>query len=380
MSAVVPESGTRLPRVLLGILRCPITHLPLTHLDAETLEGLNAQITNKQLHFAGGQTVPSQIEEALVSQDGQFAYIVDCGIPIMLGVMAIALKTQAVQKIRDEVQLNWTFYQDYAWKKSDDGEYLGEIAFYDNRPPAKWYLEYSHQRVGQHLPPQGQLLLDVASGPVSHPALVAYSQGYTYRVCVDISLTALREAQRALGSKALCVLADATNLPFVNGVMDAAISLHTLYHIPADAQAGTVNEFLRTVKNGGKLVLVYCWGNDSLVWHLTRRLDRVRFRLRKLLSLNRATSSNDQLPNTMPPFYMHCAPYKWFRQQKWDAPYTLSIWTWASVDALFLQRYIRSGWLGWLTLKLIVWFENHFVRLAGRIGSYPMMVFDKTIG
>jgi len=65
-----------------------------------------------------------------------------------------------------------------------------------------------HLRVNRHLAQHGNCLLDAGSGPVQWPEYLTYSEGYRYRVCADISITALKAARHKLLQRGLYVVAD----------------------------------------------------------------------------------------------------------------------------------------------------------------------------
>lgn len=69
---------------LLDILVCPTTGSALSLLDAHALEQINLKISNKQLRYGDGSTVEQALEAGLITSDGNTAYRVDDGIPVML--------------------------------------------------------------------------------------------------------------------------------------------------------------------------------------------------------------------------------------------------------------------------------------------------------
>ena len=81
-------------------------------------------------------------------------------------------------------------------------------------------------------------------GPIQYPEYLTYSQGYSYRVCVDISIVALQEARKRIGSRGLYVVADVANLPFRPDVFDGVVSLHTLHHLPPQDHGRAYGELL----------------------------------------------------------------------------------------------------------------------------------------
>ncbi len=64
-------------------------------------------------------------------------------------------------------------------------------------PVARDYIHRCHLRVNRYIASHGDFLLDAGSGPVQWPEYLTYSEGYRFRVCLDISITALKEARTA---------------------------------------------------------------------------------------------------------------------------------------------------------------------------------------
>src|SRR3989304_2617065 len=93
------------------------------------------------------------------------------------------------------------FYDQVGWQAISKGVYQN-ATYEDLRPVSREYIHKCHLRVNRHLRPRGKFLLDAGSGPIQYPEYLTYSQGYRYRVCVDISAVALQEARKALGVRA----------------------------------------------------------------------------------------------------------------------------------------------------------------------------------
>src|SRR5512142_3148402 len=121
------------------------------------------------------------------------------------------------QQVRD-------FYNQVGWKEVGEGVYQN-ARYEDLRPVSREYIHNCHLRVGRHLARRGRFLLDAGSGPVQWPEYLTYSKDFDYRVCVDISITALRQARTTLGQRGLYVVADIANLPFAPDVFDGAVSM-----------------------------------------------------------------------------------------------------------------------------------------------------------
>src|SRR5574342_126689 len=117
------------------------------------------------------------------------------------------------------------FYDQIGWSQIGEGLYQNS-RYEDLRPVVREYIHKCHLRVNRHLDATGELLLDAGSGPVQWPEYLTYSQGYRYRVCVDISITALRQARLRLKERGLYIVADIADLPFVPDSFDGAVSMH----------------------------------------------------------------------------------------------------------------------------------------------------------
>jgi uncharacterized protein YbaR (Trm112 family) len=220
--------------VLCEIVRCPLTSRPLQPVEHSELGALNAQIASGSMHQADGAPVDQLLSQALRTPDGQLAYRCDGGILALLPQLALRVggDDPVITGIDPAKQVVQEFYDNFGWLQLGE-QYLDTIAFVDTRPLAMDYLQRCHQRVRRHLPASGRSLLDAASGPVHYDEYRRFSEGFDFRVCVDLSVLALREAQRSLGVRGLYVLGDMAQLPFRDGVFDAAVSLHSIYHVPA---------------------------------------------------------------------------------------------------------------------------------------------------
>jgi len=69
---------------LLEILCCPLTKVPLKEASPALVERLNERIRAGQVKYENGATVKDELQEALLTVDGQRIYAVRDDIPIML--------------------------------------------------------------------------------------------------------------------------------------------------------------------------------------------------------------------------------------------------------------------------------------------------------
>ena len=88
------------------------------------------------------------------------------------------------------------FYDQVGWQLVGEDVYQN-ARYEDLRPVAHDYIHRCHLRVARHLKPQGTYLLDAGSGPIQYPEYLEYSRSYQYRVCVDLSQTAIKGGSQA---------------------------------------------------------------------------------------------------------------------------------------------------------------------------------------
>lgn len=287
--------------------------------------------------------------------------------PVRDGIAAL-LPAEGVD--RSEKHSVQAFYDEVGWKK--DGDRFEDTArFLDTGSAVQRYLAEGRARIGRHLPGRGAYLLDVASGPVQFPEYRAYQDGFEHRVCVDFSALALREARANVGDAGILVQGDITNLPFADGTIDAAVSLHTIYHVPRDEQPRAFRELHRVLKPGGVAVVAYSWGHThwgELSW--TRKLlhlpARIAGKARRTLRPPRGHAASGE-----PELYFHAFDHHWFTHQPW--PFRYEIVTNRLFTTAFLERYVRGG----APLALVAALERRFPRLAGRVGRYPLILIFK---
>ena len=271
------------------------------------------------------------------------------------------------------------FYDDTGWKKCGQGLYADAVLFEDLREVSGDYIRNCHLRVNRYLPGPGDFLLDVASGPVQYAEYLAYGDRFGRRLCVDLSLTALREARDRLGDRGLYVAADVVNLPFKSGCVAAVVSLHTLYHVPAAEQAQAWRELYRVLQPGGRAVIVYNWGDHALLMNLLSwPLKIIAFPGRLVRYVRRCVAAGgaSRQAAQVPGLYFHAHNLRWFEANvKPEVPYRIFVWRSLSVG--FLKGYIHAALGGKRLLAAVYRLEERYPGLLGRLGQYPLFVVDK---
>ena len=272
------------------------------------------------------------------------------------------------------------FYDRVGWQQQASGLYQN-ARYEDLRAVSSEYIHRCHLRVGRHLCHQGKYLLDAGSGPIQYPEYLTYSQGYTYRVCLDISIVALIEARLRIGEHGLFVVADVANLPFKTGVFEGIVSLHTLHHLPAVEHKKAYLDFYRTLKSGARMVVVNGWTVSPLMRFfrpLINGMDRLAGLFsRRSIRLEGPTEEKPVKPSSEKPTGTFV--------NKLDAQSLKSdlngmkvdILVWRSVSVRFLRSVIKEKLAGRLILKLIFRLEEWFPHFFGEKGQYPLIVIPK---
>jgi SAM-dependent methyltransferase/uncharacterized protein YbaR (Trm112 family) len=237
------------------VLRCPITRQGLRLLKVQEIQRINTRIAGGELIHSDGTPIKKALEAGFISQDGRYAYLILDGIIILLANLAIPLVQEAQDpqvSLRVEKKILQDFYDEIGWHRQGEiaASFVDALKWEDLRPVMNDYIHNCHLRVNRYLKNNGRFLLDAGSGPIQYLDYLTYSAGYDYRICVDLSFLALKEARSKLGEKGIYILGDITNIPLQDNAVDGAISLHTVYHVPKDEQISAFYEIHRVLKPG----------------------------------------------------------------------------------------------------------------------------------
>jgi len=282
--------------------------------------------------------------------------------------------TNTKQQVRE-------FYDEIGWHQEEDG-YYQNARYEDLRPVSREYIHNCHMRVKRHLAPQGDILLDAGSGPVQWPEYLSYSENYRFRLCADISITALREARKRLRARGLYVVADISNLPFTPNAFDGVVSMHAIHHIPQTEHKRAYGELFRVLKPSRAAVVVNGWDYPLLMRLGSFFLRPVRV-VKSLLTRGRLPGfikkkkarSLDLNTGT----HIAKVDAAWLRAELDDLT-PIEIYVWRSLSTRFM-RILVHPWLGGrFLLKLIYGFEERFPRFFGENGQYPLIVMTKPAG
>jgi ubiquinone/menaquinone biosynthesis C-methylase UbiE len=372
------------------LLRCPVTGQPLSWLGLRGLEQLNRELTNGSVRHQDGTPVQGPIDGVYATSDGCFRYAVREQIVLLLPELAIVASQQCHESLRSEKHAVQKFYDEVGWVLDQRGVFADCDRFEDQRSVSADYIRRCHQRLARHLPRRGRFLLDVASGPIQYPEYLEYSQGFDYRVCVDLSFAALQAARRNIGRQGIYILGDITNLPLQDGCVDAAVSLHTIYHVPADEQATAFREVSRVVREGAPAIVVYNWKSPWI--RLLKVPRRVVSGLRRAAAavgsvfraaLGRGSGAKSPLSHRQvdsaqdgPQLYFHAHSHRWFARQAW--PFEFQVFCWRSISVDLMKFYIHRGLAGRRLLSWLYRLEEACPHVLGRCGAYPLLVLRRS--
>jgi len=251
-----------------------------------------------------------------------------------------------------------TFYSTVGWKEAQ-GITEDARQFEDLRECAKEYVSKCRLRVLRHIPTVGDMMLDMASGPIQYPEYLEYSRAFAKRYCVDLSQEALDSAKSKLGGHGLYLCGSFFDLELDPDTFDCAISLHTIYHMDRSLQEQAVRKMLRLCKPSAPVVIVY--SNSGAL------LPRLKRLLRPSKSVNYVSSDNG--------LYFFAHPIDWWNRFSDQAD--VRIYPWRSLGSNDQKRLIPDNRLGRSLLSLLYIIEDAFPRFFVRYFQYPMIVLTK---
>jgi SAM-dependent methyltransferase len=320
-------------------------------------------------------------------------------------------------RVKQEVR---QFYDQVGWQLVSDDIYQN-ARYEDLRPVARDYIHNCHMRIVRHLKPTGRYLLDAGSGPIQYPEYLEYGRSYPYRVCADISITALKEARKRIGERGLYVVADIANLPFKPDVFDGVVSLHTIHHLPEEEHLQAYRELHRVLAPNSVAAVVNGWPSSALM-NAFNPLIKAANRLRHLLDRRKshqidegqnvvsngiephlsetsASSETAPCPNStgkhqrkkynpsaaadfvdqegrLKGTFTNRHDVAWIKNEV-GAYMPVEIRVWRSVSVRFLRALIHPKLGGRILLRLLFWLEEHFPHFFGENGKYPLIVLCK---
>lgn len=277
-----------------------------------------------------------------------------------------------------------TFYDQIGWKVEADGFYQN-ARYEDLRPISAEYIRKCHLRITPYLAKPGKLILDLGCGPIQYPEYLTYSETHDFRVCCDISLTALMEARKRIGDHGLFVVGDAANLPFAPETIDDAVSLHTLHHLDLADQKKAWGELYRVLKPGATAVVVNGWTESAMMkraQNWIRIAEAIGHRIAVWRGKEKPKPKKTEISGAEKTkatgTFVQKLNADWIRTElpKVAPNAKVTIACWRSVSVRWLRALIHPPY-GKFVLRKLFEAETANPTKYGEEGQYPLIVMEK---
>ncbi len=268
------------------------------------------------------------------------------------------------------------FYTTLGWE--EDGNVTEDARRWEDlRDCARDYVSACRLRLLDHIPPQGERILDMASGPIQYPEYLRFSEGYAKRYCVDLSEKALSRAKERIGDHGVFLHGSILELEIEEDFFDCVISLHTIYHIGKEHQEAVVRKLLRSVRPGRPVIVVYS-NPDSFMVVAREWWRRLRTRRRDEAAAGPAGSDGGESPREGsrpgdPYFFAY--PISWW--DRFADVAEVRAFPWRAFSATAQKRLFPDNALGRSLFRLLGRMEKRFPRFFVRHFQYPMFVLTK---
>lgn len=352
----------------LGLLKCPITNLELTLIEYNSFKDYSFPVELKAY---------GQLTHGLIDQSNQYFYPIFEDIILLHQQYAIYIGTGTDfrQSMSFDKKRVFDYYNEVNYKIKDALKiYEDSPKWVDFREVSSKYIKNSFSKASNFYPAEGKYLLDIASGPIGLTEYMALSDGYEYRVCVDISINALIQAKINMenaGKKGIYICGDITNIPLQPNCMDVVLSQHTLYHLPKNDQLTAVNELYRVAKPGSKIVIIYSWFYHS--WFMNISLNVIQ--LYRIIR-HFAGKLYVRITHSKPRLYFYPHSPRWFKKS-FEFSKDIEFYCWRSTNKYFLNLYIHKWFFGEAMLNKLIAFENKYSKFMSTFGEYPAIVITK---
>jgi ubiquinone/menaquinone biosynthesis C-methylase UbiE len=347
-----------------SILQCPVTGENLHPADATVIEQANNRL-NTDEKFAKGLANRSQSFFFPIKQNILFLHQHYC-IPLTDDKIIsanISFDKERIFNYYNEIKyINFEGKQIY----EDAGKWV------DFRDFVLPYTQHGFYNVRKYINHSGKYFADIASGPVAFKEYVQLAVGYEYRICIDISVNALLEAQYNLAKEnqpGIFICADMLALPLKENVCDAVVCHHALFHVQKELQLTAMKEMYRIAKPFGRIAIVYDWFYHSLLMNITLGpIQLYRIARHYAGKLHARIFKKNKLY-----FYSHSR--QWFIKN--NPGNKISFYSWRSINKHFSSIYLHKKFGGKQLLNYIWKKEEEKPELMGRIGEYVVIVIEK---
>jgi ubiquinone/menaquinone biosynthesis C-methylase UbiE len=349
-------------------LRCPITKNGLMLIDKDVLKDYNISYNFDKY---------GELTNGLIDKSKQYFYPIFNDIIVLHEQYAlyIGIGNDSKKILSFDKKRVFDYYNEVNYKIKDSlNIYEDSPKWVDFRNVSSKYIKNSFTKASRYYPSSGKYFLDIASGPIGLSEYMALSNGYEYRICVDISINALIQAKiniERAGKKGIFICGDITNIPIQDYSCDIVLCQHTLYHIPKNDQFTAVNELYRVAKHDSKIVIIYSWFYNS--WFMNVSLNIVQ--LYRILR-HYTGKLYVRLFKSKPRLYFYPHSPWWFKKS-FVFSKDIQFYCWRSANKYFLDIYIHKWAYGEKILDKLIKIEDKYSKLMSKLGDYPAIVITK---
>lgn len=246
------------------------------------------------------------------------------------------------------------------------------------RPISHRYLPECHLRVKRYLKSAEKYLLDAGSNPFQYPEYLPYSKKYQYRVCLDISIIALKEVrERVRSNHCLFVVADLANLPFKDETFDEIVSLYTLLHLTISDYVPAYENLKHVLKENRTDVIVNGWSESMLMRWLNKPIHIMKKSFPTLPPFSKQVKKDTGDISNKP---------KGMSVDKYNVHgllgllgtnFPISMNLCRSVSVRFLRAMILQFLFDRIWLSILFRFEELFPTFFNEKGHYPLITITK---
>jgi SAM-dependent methyltransferase len=254
------------------------------------------------------------------------------------------------------------FYDKHGWVDQGAGS-LGEDDLFRRFPSGHGhYALGADRRIAALIGDRHDALLFVGCGDMQGNH-VATASGFAQVTCIDISETALRIAATKLGTSATYRCESIVACTLADDLFDVAFCAHVIYHIDRNEQAAAVQQLIRLVKPGGRVIIIYA--NPRSVFTIPGEVMRWA----------RRSVGNRRAVDTTPTLYYHAHPRSWWRQFAAEADVRFA--PWEVIGSRPARALLRTDGVAHLFFRAAAWFEAKAPAVAARLWQYPIVILDK---
>ncbi len=368
-----------------NILCCPDTKTALRLVGIEELcsclaDGKRERIPDGTI----GAFISDARQRAFPLTERLVNFLEQSSLPVRTEFSGTASSIAPTNPDEDLKQSVREWYDQFGWQTNEQGCYNDTATFSQTTLVGHGLYELmSHLSILDRLP-GGGFVLDAASGAIAHPEYLAFSWFFKSRVCVDMSISALREADGKLRQADFCCLADICRLPFRDETFDGTISGYTIQHVPESQQLRAVKELYRVIRPSARLCILTEVRNSTKHKGLILLLRSVR-KLLEVLHLIRPPVPSPSAPSSEkmcvepPPHELYFLPRE-VAQWKKIAGELTSRYSIESLRILNKSEFERLFGRSNYAAKALRLIENTFPRLTSGVSAYCLIDIGKPTG